>query len=99
MFAENLKSLRIERNLTQVDLAKIVGVSQATIYFWESGTNEPTLSYLIKLANFFETTIDDLVGETFYTKEVETTITKYYKLSPKDRATIDALLEHLYKAK
>lgn len=99
MFSDNLKTLRIERNLTQVDLAKIVGVSQATIYFWESGTNEPTLSYLIKLANFFEITLDDLIGETIIPKELQTTITKYYKLSPKDRATVDALLEHLYTTK
>lgn len=99
MFADNLKSLRIERNLTQVDLAKIIGVSQATIYFWESGTNEPTLSYLIKLANYFEITIDDLIGESFYHKELETTITQYYKLSPKDRSTVDNLIDYLGKTK
>lgn len=95
MFAENLKTLRIEHNLTQVDLAKIIGVSQTTIYFWETGTNEPTLSYLVRLASFFEITIDELIGETFLSKTMETTITKYYKLPLKDRGIVDNLIDYL----
>ena len=99
MFAENLKSLRTEKNLTQSELAKIIGVSQGTIYFWESKTNEPTLSYTVKLANFFGVTLDDLVGEPVGNANVETTISKYYKLKLKDRQIVDNLIQFLYTNK
>ena len=99
MFAENLKCLRIEKNLTQSELAKIIGVSQGTIYFWESKTNEHTRSYMVKLANFFGVTLDDLVGEPVDNTNVETTISKYYRLKLKDRQIVDNLVEFLYANK
>ena len=62
MFSKILKQLRIESGLTQAQLAKEIGVVQGTIYFWENGTNEPTATYLARLAKFFKVDCEQLLG-------------------------------------
>ena len=47
---ETIKSLRIEKGLTQPQLAKLVGVSNGMISIWENNINEPKASYLKALA-------------------------------------------------
>ncbi len=61
-FKDNLKELRQEKNLGQVELAKAVGVSKGVISLWENGLREPTMYSLITLAKFFNISIDELVG-------------------------------------
>lgn len=61
----NLKNLRKEKNLTQKDLAQKLGLSQASISDWEVSKVEPSIDMLIKLADFFETSIDVLVGRKY----------------------------------
>ena len=61
-FKDNLKELRQEKNLGQVELAKAIGVSKGVISLWENGLREPTISSLIILAKFFNISIDELVG-------------------------------------
>ena len=61
-FKENLKELRLERNLGQVQLAKELGVSKGIISLWENGLREPNMHCLILLAKFFNITIDELIG-------------------------------------
>ncbi len=54
--------LRKENNLSQLELAKRVGVTQKAIDFWEKGTNEPKASYIIRLAQVFCVSTDYLLG-------------------------------------
>ena len=61
-FKDNLKMLRQEKKLGQVELAKIIGVSKGIISLWENGLREPNLYSLITLAKFFDISIDELVG-------------------------------------
>ncbi|MFQ6752523.1 MAG: helix-turn-helix domain-containing protein [Clostridia bacterium] len=61
-FKDNLKELRIEAKLGQVELAKAIGVSKGVISLWENGLREPNMYSLILLAKFFNITIDELVG-------------------------------------
>lgn len=61
-FKDNLKELRQEKNLGQVELAKAIGVSKGVISLWENGLREPTMYSLIMLAKFFNISIDELVG-------------------------------------
>lgn len=61
-FKDNLKELRREKNLGQVELAKAIGVSKGVISLWENGLREPTMYSLITLAKFFNISIDELVG-------------------------------------
>lgn len=61
-FKDNLKELRLEKGLGQVELAKEIGVSNGVISLWENGLREPNMYSLIILAKFFKITIDELVG-------------------------------------
>ena len=65
-FKENFKSLRIEYNLGQIELAKALGVSKGVISLWENGLREPSMSSLILIARYFEVSIDDLVSKKEY---------------------------------
>lgn len=64
MFKENLKKLRQENNITQKQLALSVGMSERGIQNYELGEREPSLTVLIKLADYFNISIDYLVGRT-----------------------------------
>lgn len=61
-FADNLKMLRQERNIGQVELATKLDVSKGIISLWENGKREPTLTYIIKIAKFFNVSADFLIG-------------------------------------
>lgn len=63
-FAELLTDLRKEYNLSQMQLAERIGVSQSTIAKLEIGRNEATASTLAKLAAFFDISADYLLGLT-----------------------------------
>ena len=60
-----LKELRIKNKLTQNELGKIIGVSGQTILNWENDIFEPSIVNLIKLANFFNVSIDYLVDRNY----------------------------------
>ena len=60
-FAQNIKSLRLEKNLTQPELAQALHVSKGMISFWENGKYEPTATNIIIVAEFFNISIDDLL--------------------------------------
>lgn len=62
VFKDNLKSLRTEKGIGQVELARALGLSKGIISMWENGLREPHMNALIKLADFFNITIDYLVG-------------------------------------
>ncbi|MBQ9517127.1 MAG: helix-turn-helix transcriptional regulator [Eubacterium sp.] len=61
-FSENLRSLRKEKDYSQEYLAEVMGVSRQTVSKWENGTAMPDLKKLTELAEFFGTTMDNLLG-------------------------------------
>ena len=61
-FKERLKELRIEKGLSQMQLANILNISQSAIAKWELGKTEPTASAIIAIAKFFEETTDYILG-------------------------------------
>ena len=60
---EKIKELRLEHHLSQMQLAKIIGVSQKAIDYWERNVNEPKSSYIIALVNTFEISFDEFFNE------------------------------------
>ena len=56
---EKIKDLRTEKGLSQLKLAKIIGVSQKAIDYWERNVNEPKASYIIALVKTFEISYDE----------------------------------------
>lgn len=53
-----LQALRAERQLTQAELAEMVGVSRQTIISIERGRFDPSLSLAFRLADTFNTTVE-----------------------------------------
>lgn len=60
---EKIKELRIEKGLSQMQLAKTIGVSQKAIDYWERNVNEPKAGYIIALVKIFEITYDEFFAE------------------------------------
>ncbi|WP_338400573.1 helix-turn-helix transcriptional regulator [Enterococcus hirae] len=63
-FSENLKKLRSESDISQLVLAKEIGTTTRQIQRYESGENEPKLSQAVLLADYFDVSLDYLVGRT-----------------------------------
>lgn len=61
-FTERLKELRKKNKLTQEELAKALGVSRGAYASWENGRRKPDFLQLSNIANFFDVSIDYLVG-------------------------------------
>ena len=61
-FAERLKSLRKERKLTQAQMAEYLEITLRNYQAYEGGVHYPVLPKLIRLADFFEVSLDYLVG-------------------------------------
>ncbi len=59
--AEKIYELRTMQNLSQGDLADLLGVSRQSVSKWETGTSVPDLDKLIKLSEVFHVTLDELV--------------------------------------
>lgn len=60
-FNERLKELRLHSSFMQKDIAKMLDISVRAFQRYESGDAEPNIEKLIKLANFFDVTLDDLM--------------------------------------
>ncbi len=60
---ENIRKLRTSRGLTQQSLAEVMGASNyTTVSKWESGSNSPRGGDLVKLSEYFNISVDDLLG-------------------------------------
>ena len=64
MFANRVKKLRQRAQLTQQQLADELNITQAAITRYERGVQEPTRDVLIKMADFFNCSVDYLIGRT-----------------------------------
>lgn len=62
VFAEQLKTLRKKNSLTQKELAEKVGVKQNSYANWENGNREPNIEMLVRIADYFDVSLDYLLG-------------------------------------
>ena len=112
IFAYRLTALRQEKNISQQQLAEAIGVSASAIGFWETGTNEPKASYLLRLAKYFHVSSDYLLGleddlgvkqETSAPhpaiREEQVLMKHYRQLAPEDKAAVSRLLASLASRK
>lgn len=65
-FAERLLELRKEKGISQAKLAQELQVSYAVICYWETDRSEPTAPNLVKIANYFDVSVDYLLGRKEY---------------------------------
>ena len=64
MIAERLKDIRIENDLTQAQMAKILNTTQTSYNRWENNVELISLKKLTRVCNYFNTSMDYLVGIT-----------------------------------
>lgn len=69
--ASHIKSFRIKKNMTQMNLADDMGVSYQAVSNWERGNSMPDISKLEDLAHILNCSIDDLLGSTKETEVVK----------------------------
>ncbi len=65
-FSEVLKSLRLEKGVSRKELGKTLCVSERLISYWENGDRECNFTMLISIANYFDVSLDYLLGRTDY---------------------------------
>jgi transcriptional regulator with XRE-family HTH domain len=66
---ENLKKLRLKRELTQEQLAEAFGVSAQAVSRWENGMTYPDITLLPSIASYFDISIDEIIGFDITRKE------------------------------
>lgn len=64
MLPERLMKLRKEKNKTQDDIAKVLGITRPAYGYYENGKREPDIETLNKLADYFEVSMDYLIGRS-----------------------------------
>ena len=62
-FSYNLKSLRKEKDVSLRDLGRATGISKSALHQYEKGSADPSLSNLVRIANYFNKSITWLIGE------------------------------------
>ena len=62
MLAENIRRFRKERSLTQEQLSEALGVTAGAVYKWEAKLSIPELDLIVQMADFFDTSVDVLLG-------------------------------------
>jgi transcriptional regulator with XRE-family HTH domain len=62
MFPLVLQRLRLEKQITRQEMADHLGITVQAYGYYENGKREPGIKMLIKIANFFDVSLDFLVG-------------------------------------
>lgn len=94
-FAEKLKSLRLENEMTQDYVAKRLNVARSTIAGYETKNRQPSHEKLTAIANLFHVTVDYLLDDeciqitssqiSTLSEEENTLLSRYHRLSPRSR--------------
>ncbi len=72
--AENIRRLRKERSLTQEQLSEALGVTPGAVYKWEAKLSVPELNLMMEMADFFDTSVDVLLGYKMKDNRLETAV-------------------------
>lgn len=77
--AENIKNLRKAHSLTQEQMAEALGVTVGAVYKWEAGLSMPEIKLIMEIADFFEISVDTLLGYEQQNGNVENRIQRIRK--------------------
>ena len=92
MIGENLRRLRREKDITQEQLAEVLGVSDQSVSRWENDACYPDMELLPTMAKFFETSVDKLLGvdERIEAEKVEEYLSRFQTAI--NRGDVDACI-------
>ena len=103
---QHLKILRTEKSISQKQLADVVSVSQQSINKYENHNIEPDIETLCKIADYFDTSVDYLIGRSDIRRKIETVtpfdlnaeeaklVNEYRNLSSRQRMSIRLIIEN-----
>ena len=101
----NLKKLREDASISQKALADAIGVSQQSVNKYENHNIEPDIETLIRIADFFETSVDYLIGHTSIRRKIEEVhifelndreskvMEQYRSLTSKQKACVNVVMD------
>ena len=72
--SENIRNFRKQRKMTQEKLAEALGVTVGAVYKWESGLSQPELNLIVEMADFFDTSVDVLLGYRIKDNSLDSTL-------------------------
>ncbi|MCR6546467.1 XRE family transcriptional regulator [Dehalobacterium formicoaceticum] len=90
MFDESLKKLRKDKMISQKSLSEALQLSRSTIAQYEGGTRTPDLQTLIRIAQFFDVSIDELLGHEPERRKMDLKDQDYIFFSVKDNSMQNA---------
>ena len=93
VFSDRLRQLRKFRDVTQAQLAEAIGITDRACRRYEAGENEPTLSVLQSIADFFDVSVDYLMGRDNYWQDKKGSIN--VKIPPNIFGTTDEELAEM----
>ncbi len=108
---KNLKQLRQNAGISQQHLANIIGTSQQSINKYENHNVEPDINTLIALADYFNTSVDYLIGNTNINRKIEKVshydlndeesklIDEYRKLDSDEKSSINSVINNYSRKK
>lgn len=106
---KKIKLLREEKGISQQKLADAIGMSQSSINDYENRGVEPDISTLIKISNYFETSVDYIVDNTHIRRKIEDVnefalnkqetilVNGYRSLAVSSRKVVDDLIADMRK--
>lgn len=89
IFSKKLKTLLNEKNISQVELSKILGVSESTVGKWLLQKSMPRITIIEKLANYFQ------IDKTYFFNDDELINNDLPELTAKDEREIESDLEDM----
>ena len=94
-----LKQLRIKKNIKQQDLAQALNVTKQSVSNWENGKRLPNIEILIQLADYYNCSLDFLVGRELKEDNLKTINTLVSDLGPSSYDEVISILNILKKTK
>ena len=85
--AGNIRSFRRARSLTQEQLSEVLGVTTGAVHKWEAGLSVPDIQLIVQMADFFDTSVDVLLGYAMQDNRLDAAVKRLRELRrQKDRA-------------
>ena len=95
IIAKNFKKLRLFKSLNQTEFSDLFGITRSSVGSYEEGRAEPKLETLLKVADYFKLTVDDIIRKELTVNQIARF--EYPKTNSKDLGLLDQKIDDLSK--
>jgi len=95
-FSKNVRKYRLEKGISQADMAKAAGVSQGTWFQYENGNRIIRLDALLRISDYLQVPLLELLEgkpQVTLSPEKQAFLRKYAKLDKRGRKTVEELMD------